>query len=316
VEQHGTHTPVLYDETLVALNIVPGGWYVDGTIGAAGHAQGILTASAPGGHLLGLDVDAEALEVSRQRLAPFTNRVVLERSSFAQIREVATALGFDRVDGVLLDLGISSLQLADPRRGFTFQNEGPLDMRLDTRAPRTAAHWVNDLAESDLADVIWRYGEEPAARFIARAIVAARPLQTTTELAEVVSEAVTHSKARDRRHREGMHHPATRTFQALRIAVNAELDSLEQGLRGSLAILKSGGRLAVITFHSLEDRVVKQFLVREARDCICPPEALVCVCGHSAQVVLANRKPILPSAREVSRNPRSRSAKLRIAARK
>jgi 16S rRNA (cytosine1402-N4)-methyltransferase len=316
VDQHGTHTPVLYVETLSVLNIVPGGWYVDGTIGAAGHAQGILIASAPDGHLLGLDVDAEALEVSRQRLTPFADRVVLARGSFAQIREVATAQGFDQVDGALLDLGVSSLQLADPSRGFTFQNEGPLDMRLDTRVARTAAYWVNEVGESDLADVVWRYGEEPAARSIARAIVAARPLQTTTKLAEVVSEAVKHSRARDRRHREGMHHPATRTFQALRIAVNAELESLEQGLQGALAILKPGGRLAVITFHSLEDRVVKQFFMRETRDCICPPEALVCACGHSAQVVLVNRKPILPSPGEVSRNPRSRSAKLRVVARK
>jgi 16S rRNA (cytosine1402-N4)-methyltransferase len=316
VEQRGTHVPVLYDETLSALNIAPGGWYVDGTIGAAGHARGILTASAPDGHLLGLDVDPEALVFSRQMLAPFADRVVLAHSSFAQIREVATALGFGQVDGVLLDLGMSSLQLADPSRGFTFQSEGPLDMRLDTQAPRTAAHWVNEVTESDLVDLIWAYGEEPAARSIARAIVAARPLQTTTQLAEVVSEAVRHSRARDRRHREGMHHPATRTFQALRIAVNAELESLEQGLWGTLAILKSGGRLAVITFHSLEDRIVKQFFVREARDCICPPEALVCACGHSAQVAPINRKPIVASAAEVSRNPRSRSAKLRVVVRK
>jgi len=314
VEQHGIHTPVLYDKVLSGLNVVPGGWYVDGTIGAAGHAKGVLTASAPDGRLLGLDVDAHALEISRQRLAPFTNRVVLAHSSFARLCEVASALGFGQVDGVLFDLGISSLQLADPRRGFSFRDEGPLDMRLNASAPRTAAHWVNELAEHDLADLIWRYGEEPAARSIARAIVAARPLRTTVELAEIVSEAVRHSKVRDRQHRERMHHPATRTFQALRIAVNAELESLEQGLQGALAILRPRGRLAVITFHSLEDRIVKQVFVREARDCICPPEALVCTCGHKAQVVLVNRKPILPSPGEVGRNPRSRSAKLRIVA--
>jgi len=294
--------------------VVPGGRYVDGTIGAAGHAQGILTGSAPDGCLLGLDVDAGALEISRQRLAQFTNRVILAHSSFARLREVASGLGFGQVDGVLLDLGLSSMQLDDPSRGFSFQDEGPLDMRFDTSAPRSAAYWVNELAEEELAELIWRYGEEPAARSIARAIVAARPLRTTTELSAVISQAVKRSRARDRQHQRGTHHPATRTFQALRIAVNAELEGLEQGLQGAVAILRPGGRLAVITFHSLEDRIAKQFFAQEARDCICPPEALVCTCGHKAQVVVVTRKPIRPSSTEVGRNPRSRSARLRIVA--
>ena len=314
MESRGAHIPVLYEEVLRGLNVVPGGRYVDGTIGAAGHAQGILTGSAPDGCLLGLDVDAGALEISRQRLVQFTNRVILAHSSFARLREVASGLGFGQVDGVLLDLGLSSMQLDDPSRGFSFQDEGPLDMRFDTSAPRTAAYWVNELAEEELAELIWRYGEEPAARSIARAIVAARPLRTTTELSAVISQAVKRSRARDRQHQRGTHHPATRTFQALRIAVNAELEGLEQGLQGAVAILRPGGHLAVITFHSLEDRIVKQFFAREARDCICPPEALVCTCGHKAQVVVVTRKPIRPSSTEVGRNPRSRSARLRIVA--
>ena len=314
MESRGAHIPVLYEEVLRGLNVVPGGRYVDGTIGAAGHAQGILTGSAPDGCLLGLDVDAGALEISRQRLVQFTNRVILAHSSFARLREVASGLGFGQVDGVLLDLGLSSMQLDDPSRGFSFQDEGPLDMRFDTSAPRTAAYWVNELTEEELAELIWRYGEEPAARSITRAIVAARPLRTTTELSAVISQAVKRSRARDRQHQRGTHHPATRTFQALRIAVNAELEGLEQGLQGAVAILRPGGRLAVITFHSLEDRIAKQFFAQEARDCICPPEALVCTCGHKAQVVVVTRKPIRPSSTEVGRNPRSRSARLRIVA--
>jgi 16S rRNA (cytosine1402-N4)-methyltransferase len=297
------HVPVLYEEVLAGLQVVTGGFYVDGTVGAGGHAAGILKASAPDGHLLGLDVDPKALEMSRQRLAPFGDRITLVRCNYAQIREQVEALGWGPANGVLLDLGVSSLQLTNPERGFSFQSVGPLDMRLDPTASRMAADLVNTLAQRDLADLIYRYGEEPASRAIARAIVAARPLRTTTELAEVVARVVKRRKI----------HPATRTFQALRIAVNDELRRLEEGLTAALSILKPGGRLAVIAFHSLEDRIVKRCFAQESRDCICPPETMVCTCGHRATVSVLTRKPIQPGADEIARNPRSRSAKLRIA---
>ena len=307
------HVSVLYHEVLIGLSVVPDGYYIDGTIGAGGHAAGILEASAPDGRLLGLDADRSALEISRHRLMCSKNRVTLAHSNFAHLRETARSSGFGRVDGVLLDLGMSSMQLASRDRGFSFQLEGPLDMRFDPRTPRTAADLVNTLSEQALADLIYRYGEEPASRAIARAVVAARPLHTTIELARAVSQAVRRSAGRDQRHpASGRHHPATKTFQALRIAVNAELENLEQGLEGALSVLKPGGRLAVIAFHSLEDRIVKRFFAREARDCICPPETMVCTCSHRARVDRVTRKPIRPGSQEISRNPRSRSARLRI----
>ncbi len=300
------HVPVLYEEALAGLNIVPNGSYVDGTVGAGGHAAGILRASAPQGRLLGLDRDPCALEISRQTLAAFGDRVTCIHGSFAELKERVDAQGFGLVDGVLFDLGVSSMQLSDPDRGFSFQQEGPLDMRFDPNSKRTAADVVNTLSERDLADLIYRYGEEPAARAISRAIVAARPLHTTAQLAQVVLRAV---------RQRGRRHPATRTFQAIRIAVNNELEILEHGLEAGLAVLKPGGRLAVIAFHSLEDRIVKVFFAREARDCICPPEAAICTCGHRASVVRETRKPIRPSAKEIAGNPRSRSAKLRVVTR-
>jgi 16S rRNA (cytosine1402-N4)-methyltransferase len=298
------HEPVLYEEVLAALDIVAGGFYVDGTVGAGGHALGILEASAPEGRLLGLDVDPVALEISRRRLARFGARVTLAQASYVSMRAHVAALGYGPADGVLLDLGMSSMQVDDPDRGFSFQSPGPLDMRFDTSSSRTAEDLVNALPERELADLIYRYGEEPASRAIARAIVAARPLHTTTELAAVISRAV-----RQRRRR----HPATRTFQALRIAVNDELERLPEGLEAALAVLKPGGVLAAISFHSLEDRIVKRWIAQEARDCICPPEILECVCGHHARVDVLTRKPVQASRREIARNPRSRSAKLRVA---
>jgi 16S rRNA (cytosine1402-N4)-methyltransferase len=306
VEERAQHVPVLYEEVLVGLNIVPGGWYIDCTVGAGGHAAGILEASAPDGQLLGLDADPVALEICRDRLSSFRDRVALVHSNFARLREVAVDRDITAVDGILFDLGLSSMQLASPGRGFSFQVEGPLDMRFDPDTSRTAADLVNTLPESALADLIYRYGEEPASRAIARAIVAARPIRTTTAFAAVVSRAV------GRRWAHSRHHPATRTFQALRIAVNGELENLEQGLADAVPLLKPGGRLAVIAFHSLEDRIVKRFFAREARDCICPPEAMVCTCDHQATVQLVNKKPIQPSRQEVQSNPPSRSAKLRI----
>lgn len=297
------HLPVLYEEVIAGLQIAPGGLYVDGTIGAGGHAIGILRASAPDGHLLGLDVDPEALQISRRRLAPFGKRVTLVHVSYVSIEAQVNALDLGTVDGVLLDLGLSSMQLGQSERGFSFQETGPLDMRFDPSALKTAADLVNTLPEQELADLIYQYGEEPASRAIARAVVGARPIQTTTELANIISHVVRRRKI----------HPATRTFQALRIAVNDELRQLREGLPAALSVLSPGGRLVVISFHSLEDRIVKQFLAREAQDCICPPEALICTCGHRATVRIATRRPIEPSSHEVARNPRSRSAKLRIA---
>ena len=326
--QKAFHIPVLYQETLAGLSIKTNGFYIDGTIGAGGHAAGILRSSAPHGRLLGLDRDASAIEMSRQKLAPFRDRVTLVCANFADLQETVQTLGFGLADGVVLDLGVSSMQLDQPDRGFSFQQEGPLDMRFDLGASRTAADIVNELPEQELADVIYHNGEEPAARTIARAIVAARPLHTTVQLAEVISSAVGASLARRhdrrarqraRRDRQGSHrarrHPATRTFQAIRIAVNDELAALEQGLEAAVQALKPGGRLAVITFHSLEDRIVKRFLIQASRDCICPPERMQCTCGHQATVERVSRKPVRPTAAEIERNRRSRSAKLRIAAR-
>jgi 16S rRNA (cytosine1402-N4)-methyltransferase len=222
--------------------------------------------------------------------------------------EVASDRGFMPVDGILMDLGISSRQLGDPERGFSFQADGPLDMRLDPTAEMTAAELVNELPQEELADIIYRYGEERDSRRIARALVAARPIRSTKALASVVSSAV--------RNRERGIHPATRTFQALRIAVNRELEALATALPQAVGLLRPGGRLAVIAFHSLEDRIVKQFFQRESRDCLCPPEIPVCVCGHRATLEVITRKPIRPTAAEVERNPRCRSARLRIAEKK
>jgi len=319
--QGAPHMPVLYQETLDGLHVTPGGRYIDSTVGAGGHATGILQASAPDGRLLGLDADPQALEISRKQLACFGDRVLLVHGNFADLKTHAntlgwkTSAGFGPVDGVLFDLGMSSMELKDRERGFSFQLEGPLDMRFDPTTPRTAADLVNELPERDLADLIYRYGQEPASRAIARAIVAARPLRTTTKLAAAVSQAIQRTSRRTAR-RKSKVHPATRTFQALRIAVNDELQALRQGLPAAVSLLKPGGRLAVISFHSLEDRIVKQFFAREERDCICPPETWVCTCGHRATLAVLTRKPIQPTPLEVEQNPPSRSARLRIAAKR
>jgi 16S rRNA (cytosine1402-N4)-methyltransferase len=307
------HVSVLYNAVLAGLDLRPGGRYIDGTVGAGGHAAGILGGAAQS-RLLGLDRDSSALALCRDRLRAFGDRVTLVQSNFAEMQAVVDRLGFGPVDGIVLDLGLSSMQLDTPERGFSFQREGPLDMRFGGAsggggAERTAADVVNQSTVEELADLIYRYGEEPASRAIARAIVNARPLQTTVQLAEVVASAV----RRPKRSRAGNVHPATRTFQAIRIVVNRELESLERGLVGAMHVLRPGGRLAVIAFHSLEDRIVKQFFMRESRDCICPPETMDCVCGHRAQIARVTRKPIRPTEQEIARNPRSRSARLRIA---
>lgn len=297
------HLPVLFQEIIHALEPHNGGHYVDGTLGAGGHAAGILQASSPGGMLLGLDVDPQALEIARHILSKFGKRAIIIRASYTSVEQEMKKVGWKKVDGMLLDLGASSMQFDDQDRGFSFQSEAKLDMRFDPSNPTSAYDLVNHLAEDELADLIFTLGEEPAARRIARAIVSARPVTTTTQLARVISSAI-------RTH--GHIHPATRTFQALRISVNDELGSIKQVLPKAVQILKVGGRLAVISFHSLEDRLVKEYFRLEGRDCICPPRQPVCTCGHKASLREINRKPIVPSDEEVSRNPRSRSAKLRV----
>jgi 16S rRNA (cytosine1402-N4)-methyltransferase len=255
-----------------------------------------------------MDVDPLALEIAGEYLADFGSRAILVRASYTSLAEQLAALGWQYVEGIVLDLGVSSMQLDTPGRGFSFQTDAPLDMRFDPRNPVRAADLVNELPESELANLLSRYGEERRARQVARAIVAARPLETTTQLARVVA-AVTGSG------RPGMH-PATRTFQALRIAVNHELDALEEFLPQALSALAPSGRLAVISFQSLEDRIVKQYFRRESQDCICPPRQPVCTCGHRAVINIVNKKLIRPDETEVKDNPRSRSARLRVVEKK
>lgn len=306
VEHGAEHVPVLYREVLEAIEPRPRRRYVDATLGDGGHAAGILEASAPDGQLLGLDADPEAISYARQVLRIYGERVVLQTANFRQIGAVANSLGFGEVDGILMDLGLSSRQLDHASRGFSFSQDGPLDMRFDRSRGQPAADLVNRLSEAELADLFWRFGEERHSRRIARAIVAARPVTTTGQLAEVISRTV------GRRERI---HPATRVFQALRIAVNDELETLSQALPQVRDLLCPGGRMAVIAFHSLEDRLVKQFLQQEAMDCICPPEAVVCVCQHRATLRVLTRKPVRPADEEIALNPRSRSARLRVAER-
>jgi 16S rRNA (cytosine1402-N4)-methyltransferase len=302
------HEPVMLHEVLAGLAVRPGGRYVDGTVGAGGHALAIMQATAPGGALVGIDKDAEALERARARLASFGDDVRLVQGDYAEMGRICRELDFAPVQGVLLDLGVSSLQLDSAERGFSFQREGPLDMRFSQEQELTAAEIVNEQDEAALADLLWRYGEEPRSRRIAKRIAQRRPLRTTSELAKVVEEAV---GGRARR----QSHPATRTFQALRIAVNQELLSLIASLPEAYGLLGDLGRLAVLSYHSLEDRIVKQFIQRESRDCVCPPKLPVCACNHKAGLRAVSRGAVRPSLQEVAANPRSRSARLRVAER-
>ncbi len=312
-QENGTQLPhrsVLYHEIIHALRPKSPGYFVDATVGAGGHAWGILDASAPDGQLLGLDLDPQALELARQRLSAFSERVTLVQASYITLLDQLARLGWEKVQGIVIDLGVSSMQLDQPERGFSFQADGPLDMRFNPNQPLTAEEIVNHWAERDLADLIWRYGEEQQSRRIARAIVQARPLHTTRELAEVIARTAGGRKGGAVRSHI---HPATRTFQALRITVNEELQAIEDFLPQAVQALGTGGRLAVIAFHSLEDRIVKQFFRRESRDCICPPQQPICTCGHKASIIEINRHPIEAAAEEIETNPRARSARLRIA---
>jgi 16S rRNA (cytosine1402-N4)-methyltransferase len=301
------HTPVLLSEVIAGLAPGPSSYLVDGTLGLGGHASALLNASAPNGRLLGIDADPQALAVARERLGYFGSRVEFVQGNVRDLAKLAAGSGFIPADAILLDLGVSSLQLGATGRGFSFQFTSALDMRMDPSLQRTAADLVNELSESELSHLLRTYGEEPQARRVARAVIGARPLHTTTELAATVRAAIGRHGARI--------DPVTRTFQALRIAVNDELESLARALEGALAVLRPGGRLAVISFHSLEDRIVKQFLVRESSDCVCPPALAACACSHRASVRRVSRRAITPTADEIARNPRSRSAKLRLAER-
>ncbi len=302
------HIPVLFRETIEALKPRDGARYVDCTVGAGGHAVGIMEAAGHSTRLLGLDADPDALAIARERLARFGDRVTLANTNFRRLAEVAAEAGFVPVQGVLMDLGISSMQLDRSPRGFSFQREEPLDMRFDPRQSVTAADIINTASEADLRRILYEYGEESYGAAIARAIVrrrTSRPIETTADLAALVVGVMGP--------RRGGKHSATKTFQALRIAVNQELESLRETLPQALEILDKGGRLAVISFHSLEDRIVKEFMRHEASECECPPGLPVCVCGKQASVRLITRKPVVAGPEELGRNPRARSAKLRVA---
>ena len=300
------HQPVLLEEVIRGLKPRSGNFYIDATVGLGGHALAILEACGPEGMLLGLDQDAEALRIASRRLSPYSGRYEVVHSNFSQLKEIAAARRIKECDGILLDLGVSSLQLDYAERGFSFQKDGPLDMRMDRELPLTADEIVNFYHEKDLANLIYQFGEERLSRKIARAIVRARPVHSTQELASVITKAVRPGGA----HRI---HPATRTFQAIRIHVNDELNRLAQFLQSAVQLLSSGARMLVISFHSLEDRIVKEAFRTLSTDCICPPGLPECVCGHKRVLRLITRKPVVPSPTEMGRNPRSRSAKLRIA---
>lgn len=311
-----SHRPVLYQEVIDALKPERGGRYIDGTLGAGGHAFGLLQASSPDGLLLGLDLDPQAMELAKQRLVAFGDRAILVRSSYTEMKAQLHSLGWSAVQGVLLDLGVSSMQLDTPGRGFSFQADAPLDMRFDPNAMMTAAELVNTISEADLAKILFDYGEERRARQIAKAIIQARPLRTTKELADLILKVSKNKEKKQQYHNQygkKKVHPATRTFQALRIAVNQEMDAITSVLPAALDVLSPGGRLAVISFHSLEDRIVKQFIRKESSDCLCPPRQPVCSCGHKASLVEVNRRPIMASQDEILENPRARSARLRVA---
>lgn len=302
-----THTPVLIKESIQALQVQPGKRYIDCTIGSGGHATAILQKSYPQGQLLGIDIDPQAIKTAAEQLSNYRGATTLVNDSFANLENICTQYDFYPVHGILFDLGISSPQLDTAERGFSFQQDGPLDMRFNPNRGLTAADIINTLSENELAQLIRKYGEERHSQRIARAIVQNRPIATTLELAQLVKQPL-----RDRRRRI---HPATRTFLALRIAINHELDNLKAALSQAVKLLDFQARLVVISYHSLEDRIVKQFMKQETRDCICPPEIPVCHCGHVATLKLISKKVITPSHLEIASNPRSRSAKLRVAER-
>ena len=304
-----SHRSVLLDECIDGLAIKPDGVYVDGTAGGGGHSSQIA-ARLQGGRLVAIDQDETAVAVVSERLSCFGERVSVVRNNFCEIAEVCRQLEIEGIDGLLLDLGVSSHQLDTPERGFSYSADAPLDMRMDKRKALDAYEVVNTYPEARLKKILFDWGEERFAPAIAAAIVRERekhPIETTAQLSNIIKYAMPPAA------REGGHHPAKRSFQAIRIEVNAELDVIEPAIRDAVSLLRPGGRIAIITFHSLEDRIVKQTFAELARGCDCPKSLPICVCGKKPQLRLVNRKPILPSAQELEENPRSRSAKLRIA---
>lgn len=298
------HKPVLYQEIIHALQPRNGGRYVDGTLGAGGHARGVLEACAPDGHLLGLDVDSNALTIARETLAPYEGRIHLVQASHITLSEQLQKLQWNSIDGIVLDLGASSMQFDNPERGFSFMQDGPLDMRFGINAKMTAEEIINTFDEKELADMIFKYGEDRDSRKIAKAILMNRPIHTTRELVAVIEKV---SPRRGDRV-----HPATQTFQALRIFVNDELAAVEKTLPQAVASLRSGGRCAVISFHSLEDRIVKDYFREQSKDVINPPYEKIYEQERTAVIKIINKKPITPTEEENKENPRTRSAKLRI----
>jgi 16S rRNA (cytosine1402-N4)-methyltransferase len=306
------HEPIMLREIVDSLNLKPGGIYVDGTVGGGGHAQAILAATAPDGIVIGIDRDDDALSESARVLEAFGTRAFLVKGNYADMKGILSRLGMERVDGIVLDLGVSSHQLETAGRGFSFTKPAPLDMRMDQDGPRTARELVNTADPRELKRILREYGEELQAGRIARAIVERRkagPIETTDELAGIVASAMPAHM------RHGRIHPATRTFQALRIAVNDELESLHRGIASGIDSLKEGGRFSVISFHSLEDRMVKDLFRDASRGCTCPPDLPVCACGGKPRLRVITRKPVRPGEEEVGHNPRARSAKLRTAER-
>jgi 16S rRNA (cytosine1402-N4)-methyltransferase len=299
------HKPVLFDETIESLSIKPDGVYIDGTAGGGGHSRAIAEKLTTG-RLLAIDQDPDAIQVLKERLGGFPC-VSIYRCNFAEMREAAAANGVEEADGILLDIGISSYQVDNPERGFSYHHDAPLDMRMSKQGV-SAKDIVNTFSWQELAEIISKYGEEKYAKQIAQGIVRARekePVETTLQLAEIIKQSVPAKACRDG-------HPARKTFQALRIQVNGELDRLSEGLDAAFSLLKPGGRLAVITFHSLEDRMVKQRMAEWCKGCICPPDFPVCVCGRKPQAELLYRKGVVPSEQEIQENPRSRSSRLRV----
>ncbi|MBQ9331062.1 MAG: 16S rRNA (cytosine(1402)-N(4))-methyltransferase RsmH [Oscillibacter sp.] len=305
------HKPVLPEETIDALRVRPDGVYVDGTLGRAGHARRIAQQLTTG-RLIGIDRDMAAIDAAEERLAPWRDRVTLVHGNFSDLGEILKALDIAGADGMLFDLGVSSPQLDDASRGFSYMQDAPLDMRMDRSAPLTAREIVNTWSYEELRRILFTYGEERYAPAIARAVVRARenrPIETTLELVDLIKGALPAAALREKQH------PAKRSFQAIRIAVNGELDALPPMLAAAADALNPGGRLAVITFHSLEDRIVKRSMQDLAKGCTCPPEFPVCVCGRRPKLRLITRKPITASEAELADNPRARSAKLRVAER-
>jgi len=303
------HVPVLLEEAVSMLALQPDGVYVDCTVGGGGHLACLVQKLGEKATIIGIDKDAKALEEARKKLANVSSKLILIHGDFRRLQVILKMHGISEIHGIVLDLGVSSFQLDDASRGFSYQEEGPLDMRMNTDQQLSAWHLVNEWSEERLALIIRELGEERYARRIAREIVRERqqrPINTTFELVEVIKRAVPAQAKKDK-------HPARRTFQALRIAVNEELEALEEVLPQAVEVLASEGRIAVITFHSLEDRIVKTFFKRESLGCLCPPDQPVCTCNHRARLKIVTKRPITPTEAELARNPRSRSAKLRIA---